>query len=162
MFERWCTEPGAVSQLWQRHAGLLLCPYSRVSYPHTSTHTHALTHCQCVYLDTVRQLRISHRYKNPLLTDRCSACTADAGGDNAKSPCQTNMGQTTAPSSGRKSNRPITPLLLCGGSDLLYVMGRVLHPFANSKSCSYTFINVLEAPVTMALQASPSLFESDQ
>lgn len=61
---------------------------------HTLTQacTHALTHCQCVYLDPVRQFIISHRYKNPLLTNRCSARTADAGGDNAKSPCRTNMG----------------------------------------------------------------------
>lgn len=38
-FERWSAEPGAVSQLWQRYAGLLLCPWSQVSYPYTSMHT---------------------------------------------------------------------------------------------------------------------------
>lgn len=89
-FERWPTEPGAVSYGGDMQGCFCVCALRF----HTLTQacTHALTHCQCVYLDPVRQFIISHCYKNPLLTNRCSARTADGGGDNAKSPCRTNMG----------------------------------------------------------------------
>ena len=109
-----CLRGGTLSQVQSASSGrdmqACFCVSALGFHTLTSTHTHALTHCQCVNLDPVRQFIISHRYKNPLLTNKCSARTADAGGDNAKSPCLTNVGRAPPPP---QAVNPTGPSHLC-------------------------------------------------
>lgn len=135
MFERWCTEPGAVRQLLAEICRPCFCVCALGFHTLTRARSHMHWPIVSVFIWTLSD---SLEY---LTATRIRFWPTDAlhGQQTVEETMQSHPAKQIwdrplppipPPSSGSKSNSPITPLLLCSGSALLYVMGWGLQPVA--------------------------------